>query len=170
MMQKNISVDKIRNSQKNVLFFCFVLLIMNVIFLFLGGLLDLFSEVKNLKAFGDDLFPTIALQYVPTFLSWIFIIGLVPPIFPSTDRAITALTSSFSIDLLDIQNHEDWNNRKKNRIRLLIHLSFALVFLLLMMIFKWIDDKSAILMIFTLASYSYGSLLGIFAFGILTRY
>jgi hypothetical protein len=90
-------------------------------------------------------------------------------LFPSADGAITALTSSFCIDLLGMQRSKDWDEAKQKKIRQRVHLSFAFVFLLIVMIFKWVDNKSIIDLILKIASYTYGPLLGLFAFGILTK-
>ncbi|HRH59129.1 MAG TPA: sodium:solute symporter, partial [Chitinophagaceae bacterium] len=95
MMQKNISVKTLKDSQKNMITFSVVLVIVNFLFLLLGGLLYLFAANKNLTAKPDDLFPTVALNYLPPFVAVIFIIGLISALFPSADGALTALTSSF---------------------------------------------------------------------------
>jgi Na+/proline symporter len=169
MMQKTISVKTLKDAQKNMVTIGITMLLVIGLFLFLGGLLNLYAAQQNITAVGDDLFPTLALQYMPPYLSIIFILALISALFPSADGAITALTSSFCIDLLGMQRNEQWDEARKKRIRQRIHLSFALVFFIMVMIFKWIDNKSIIDLLLKIASYTYGPLLGLFAFGILTK-
>lgn len=169
MMQKNISVKTLKDSQKNMVTFSIIQAMVVLLFLFLGGLLYLFAATNGVEATGDKLFPAVALQYMPPFISIVFIIALISALFPSADGAITALTSSFSIDLLGLKRREDWDDKKKQRVRKTVHLAFAAVFLLLVMVFKWIDNPSMIGVILKVAAYTYGPLLGLFGFGILTN-
>lgn len=170
MMQKNISVRTLKDSQKNVLTFGIIQALVVLLFLFLGGLLYLYGAQNGLQARPDRIFPTIALgQGIPAIISVIFIIALISALFPSADGAITALTSSFCIDILGLKRREDWSDKEKNRIRKSVHLTFAVVFLLFVLLFKWIDSPSMIGVILKVAGYTYGPLLGLFAFGILTR-
>ena len=169
MMQKNISVKTLKDAQKNMITIGFSMLLVITLFLFLGGLLNLFAAQQNVKEVGDALFPTLALQHMPPYLSIIFILALISALFPSADGAITALTSSFCIDLWGMQRNKDWDEAKQKKIRPRVHLGFAFVFLLIVMVFKWIDNKSIIDLILKIASYTYGPLLGLFAFGILTK-
>ena len=169
MMQKNISVKTLKDSQKNILTFSITMAIVNFLFLLLGGLLFLFASANNVKVSPDDLFPTVALEYLPKFVSIIFIIGLISALFPSADGALTALTSSFCIDIIGLKRRSDWDEKQKRRVRIGVHLSFALIFFLMVMIFKWIDNKSIIDVILKVAGFTYGPLLGLFAFGILTK-
>jgi SSS family transporter len=169
MMQKNISVKNLKDSQKNMITFSFVLVLVNFLFLLLGGLLYLFASTKNIAIKGDDLFPTVALGYLPSFISIIFIIGLISALFPSADGALTALTSSFCIDILGLKRRSDLDEQQKKKTRLTVHLIFAFIFFLCVMIFKWIDNKSIIDVILKVAGFTYGPLLALFAFGIFTK-
>lgn len=169
MMQKNISVKTLKDSQKNMLTFSVILVIVNLLFLLLGGLLYLFAASKNIPIKGDDLFPTVALSYLPPFVSVIFIIGLISALFPSADGALTALTSSFCIDILGLKRRENLSEKQRKKTRLLVHLIFAIIFFLCVMVFKWINDKSIIDIILKVAGYTYGPLLGLFSFGIFTK-
>jgi Na+/proline symporter len=135
----------------------------------LGGLLYLFAEINGVKVSNDDLFPTIALNYMPTALSIIFIIGLISALFPSADGALTALTSSYCIDILGLKRREDLDEKSRKKIRLAVHFIFAIIFFLAVMGFKLMDNKSIIDVILKVAGFTYGPLLGLFAFGILTR-
>lgn len=170
MMQKNISVRTLKDSQKNVMTLSFVLLFVNFLFLLMGGLLYLYAGANNLEVKGDDLFPAIALgNHLSTAIGVIFIIGLISALFPSADGALTALTSSFCIDILGLKRRDDLDEKAKRKTRLSVHLTFSVVFFLCVMLFKWIDDKSIIDVILKVAGYTYGPLLGLFAFGILTK-
>jgi Na+/proline symporter len=169
MMQKNISVKTLRDSQKNILTFSITMAVVNFLFLLLGGLLFLFAASNNIKVSPDDLFPTVALQYMPKLVSVIFIIGLISALFPSADGALTALTSSFCIDIIGMKRRTDLQEKQKKKIRIIVHLIFALIFFLMVMLFKWIDNKSIIDVILKVAGFTYGPLLGLFAFGILTK-
>lgn len=168
MMQKNISVKTLKDSQKNMMTFSSILLLVNILFLLLGGLLYLFAESRNIGIRGDDLFPAVALDHLPAWISFVFIIGLISALFPSADGALTALTSSFCIDMLGLKRREDLNEQQRKRRRMNVHLTFAVLFFLAVMIFKWIDNKSIIDIILKIAGYTYGPLLGLFAFGMLT--
>lgn len=169
MMQKNISVRTLKDSQKNMVTFCIILVVVNFLFLLMGGLLYLFASTQGINVPADDLFPTVALDYMPAAISIIFVIGLISALFPSADGALTALTSSFCQDLLGFKRRDDWDEKRKKRVRLYVHFSFALLFFLMVMIFKWIDNKSIIDVILKVAGFTYGPLLGLFAFGILTK-
>lgn len=169
MMQKNISVKTLKDSQKNVISMSIVLMVVILIFLFLGGLLYLYATQLNLDVTGDKLFPAIALQHMPPFVSVIFIIALISALFPSADGAITALTSTFCIDIIGMQRRNDLTDAQKKKMRQRVHLSFAAIFLLFVMMFKWINDSSMIGVILKVATFTYGPLLGLFTFGILLK-
>ncbi|RYY00844.1 MAG: sodium:solute symporter [Gammaproteobacteria bacterium] len=194
MMQKNISVRTLKDSQKNMITFSLIQAAVVLLFLFLGGLLYVYAmhngghyaqvaqngtSVTNflvpvngteVNVLGDTIFPTIALkQGLSPVIAIIFIIALISALFPSADGAITALTSSFCIDILGLKRREDWSDKQKNKVRKSVHLVFAVVFLLFVMLFKWINSTSMIGVILKVATYTYGPLLGLFAFGILTK-
>ena len=169
MMQKNISVKTLADSQKNIITLSIIMLMVVLLFLFLGGLLYLYAPTVGVMATGDKIFPAIVLGYLPATVQIIFVIALISALFPSADGAITALTSSFCIDILAMKRRISWDEAKQKRIRHQVHLGFAALFLLLMMVFKWADNPSMIGLILKLAGFTYGPLLGLFAFGILTR-
>jgi Na+/proline symporter len=169
MMQKNISVKTLKDSQKNIMTFSMVLMLVNFLFLVLGGVLYLYANSNGIKVPPDDLFPTIALSDAFSgSIGIIFIIALISALFPSVDGAITSLTSCFCIDILGLKKREGTEKEKK-RTRLKVHFSFALVFFLMVLIFKWMNDKLIIDFILKFAGVTYGPLLGLFAFGILTK-
>lgn len=189
MMQKNISVRNLRDSQKNMITLSLLQGIVVFIFLVLGGLLYLYAINKGASfqqvlvggkpqtqfildgknIIGDNLFPQIAFSYVPPFIGIIFILGLISALFPSADGALTALTSSFCIDIIGLKRNEEWNEAKKKKIRMTVHLTFAVIFFICVIFFKWIDNKSIIDIILKVAGYTYGPLLGLFSFGILSK-
>ena len=181
MMQKNISVKTLGDSQKNMLTLAVTMLGVILLFLFLGGLLYLFAEsngaamvndafmIGNTNVGKDNLFPTMALHYMPQAFSIVFIIALISALFPSADGAITALTSSFCIDILGIQQRDDLDEKGKKKLRQRVHLIFAGIFLIAVLGFKAINESSMIDVILKIATYTYGPLLGLFTFGILTK-
>jgi Na+/pantothenate symporter len=196
MMQKNISVKRLGDSQKNVMTMAVVMFGVLFLFLMLGGLLYMFVLSKGgaytditgeagvvkellvpdpahagqmLHVIGDKIFPSVAMNFLPSSITIIFIIALISALFPSADGALTALTSSFCIDILGLQKRADMNEKAKKRTRLSVHFSFAFVFLICIIIFHIINNNSIIDVILDLAGYTYGPLLGLFAFGIFTR-
>ncbi|MBL0336648.1 MAG: sodium:solute symporter [Chitinophagaceae bacterium] len=169
MMQKNISVRTLKGSQKNIMTFTAVLVFVNFLFLFLGGILYLYANANGITVSPDDLFPTIALSNAFSgAIGIIFIIALISALFPSVDGAITSITSSFCIDILGIKKSEA-SEKVKKRTRLKVHLTFTVVFFIMVLIFKAINDKLIINFILKFAGVTYGPLLGMFAFGILTK-
>lgn len=189
MMQKNISVRNLRDSQKNMISLSILQGVVVFIFLILGGLLYLFGLSKggafheamvngkpqtqflldNKNIIGDNIFPQIAFNYLPPVIGIIFILGLISALFPSADGALTALTSSFCIDIIGLKRNKEWSEKRKKNIRMSVHITLAVVFFLCVIIFKMIDNKSIIDIILKLAGYTYGPLLGLFAFGIFTN-
>ena len=169
MMQKNISVKSLKDSQKNMMSFATVLLLVNFLFLFLGGILYLYASTKGIAVAPDDLFPTIALSDAFSgTIGVLFIIALISALFPSVDGAITSLTSCFCIDILGL-NKSTSTEKEKKHTRLKVHFSFAIVFFILVLAFKAINDKLIIDFILKFAGITYGPLLGLFGFGILTK-
>ncbi|MCC6186272.1 MAG: sodium:solute symporter [Chitinophagaceae bacterium] len=170
MMQKNISVSNVKDAQKNMLLFGFVQMVVVFIFLLLGGLLALYASTKGIDAVGDNLFPTVAINSgLPFFITVIFLIGLVSALFPSADGALTALTSSFCIDIIGLKRREDWSEQKRAQVRYAVHISFSVVFLFCIFFFRQVDNGSLIDILLKVAGFTYGPLLGLFAFGILTK-
>ncbi|MFM7015820.1 MAG: sodium:solute symporter [Bacteroidota bacterium] len=173
MMQKNISVKTLGGAQKNVVSLGLILIIVNFLFLFLGGLLYIYAGKVGIDSTAatfksDNLFPDMALNYFPPVMGFVFIIALISALFPSADGAITALTSSFCIDILGIQRNENWQESKQLQIRRIVHIAFALLFLFAVLYFYWLDNRSIIDLILKLGGYTYGPLLGLFVFGMFT--
>ncbi|HEU4717188.1 MAG TPA: sodium:solute symporter [Bacteroidia bacterium] len=172
MMQKNISCRSLKDAQKNMLTFSGILVVVNLLFLSLGVLLLEYVSRNGITGVqrSDDLFPTIALNYLGPASALFFIIGLISAAYPSADGALTALTASFCIDILGFNNPEkSVDEKKKKMIRHIVHICFAVVLLLVIVVFRIINDDSVLRTLFAVASYTYGPLLGLFAFGILTK-
>jgi Na+/proline symporter len=170
MMQKNLSCRNIREAQKNMFTFSGILVFVNLLFLFLGALLLIFVQSKGLiVASSDDLFPTVAIRYLGPVAGVIFLIGLISAAFPSADGALTSLTTSISIDFLELDKKEGISEKAKTKIRYIVHLSIALVFFFSVLIFSTLRDKAVIDKIFTIAGYTYGPLLGLYSFGLFTK-
>ena len=150
MMQKNLTCRNLRDAQKNIFWFCVILVIANLLFLFLGALLYLYSESVNfqLPTSTDDLYPLLALNELGFLTSIIFILGIIAAAYSSADSALTSLTTSFCIDFLDIQKR---NNKRKTR--LLVHIGFSILLFIVILIFNEINDESVINSIFKAAGY-----------------
>jgi Na+/proline symporter len=169
MMQKTISVKTLGDSQKNLLSLTAVLVVVLSSFLFLGGLLYLYAPQVGVSVGGDRIFPAVVMGHLPAAVQIIFLIALISALFPSADGAITALTSTFCIDILGIKRRDDLSEAARMRLRRHVHLGFAFLFLAMVMVFKWLDDPSMIGVVLKVAGYTYGPLLGLFAFGMITK-
>jgi len=170
MMQKNLSCKNIKEAQKNMFTFSFILVFVNLLFLFLGAILLIFVQSKGITvASTDDIFPTIAIRYLGPVAGIVFLIGLISAAFPSADGALTSLTTSVSIDFLGLEKRKGLTEKAKTRIRYIVHLSIALVFFISVIMFSTLNDKAVIDKLFTIAGYTYGPLLGLYSFGLFTR-
>lgn len=167
MMQKNLSCPNIKDAQKNMYFFSVIIVFVNFLFLILGAMLLLYSQTRGVSvAFTDELFPTIAFKYLGTVAGIVFLIGLISASFPSLGGALTALTTSVSIDFLRLDRRKDISEASLTRIRYTIHITIAIIFLVCIMIFRALNDKAVIDKLFTIAGYTYGPLLGLYTFGL----
>lgn len=170
MMQKNLSCRNITEAQKNMFWFSTVLVFVNLMFMTLGALLYTYTDAMQIvrPAKGDDLYPMLALgNYFHPVIGILFIIGLIAAAYSSADSALTALTTSFSIDILNINRYGE---KKKTKIRKLVHIGITLVMAGVIILFKEINNDSVISSVFTVAGYTYGPLLGLYAFGLFTRW
>ncbi len=172
MMQKNLSCKNIGEAKKNMFTFTAVLFVVNLLFLVLGAVLCFYASQKNIAIdpkHTDDLFPNVALHYLGTIPGLLFIIGLISAAYPSADGALTALTTAFCFDFLGIHKNEKLTDEKRKRIRYTVHAIFAVILLLWVTLFRIINDDAVIRNLFKAASYTYGPLLGLYAFGLMTR-
>lgn len=178
MMQKNLSCKNIGDAQKNMFTFSFILVFANLIFLALGALLFIFAQEKGITLpmsesgalQSDQIYPTIALTYLPATTGIIFILGLIAAAYSSADSALTSLTTSFCVDFLDFEKRKEESFVSLKRTRLFVHIGFSVILFLIIILIQAFDAGSVLSQIFRWAGYTYGPLLGMFAFGILTKW
>ena len=168
MMQKNLTCKNLKDAQKNMVTFSVVLIFVNILFLVLGLMLTQYAAKNGISASKDDLFPTIAmLPEIGIVTSAFFLLGLIAAAYSSADSALTSLTTSFCFDILDIENKPEIQRRS---LRKRVHIGFSIVLILVILLFDLIfKDVSVIWELFKAAGYTYGPLLGLFAFGLLTK-
>jgi len=170
MMQKNLSCKNLKDAQKNMYWYGFAFLPVNLIFLSLGVLLFIFAQQQGIAIpeQTDELFPIIATQgYLPVVVSILFILGIVAAAYSSADSALTSLTTSFTVDIL---NPKGKTEEEVKNIRRRVHIAISIVMAAVIMVFKAVNNESVISAIFTVAGYTYGPLLGLYAFGMFTRF
>ncbi|HDP55599.1 MAG TPA: sodium:solute symporter [Bacteroidetes bacterium] len=170
MMQKNLSCRNLSDAKKNMYWYGFAFLPVNLIFLSLGVLLFVFANQMGIAIpeQTDELFPIIATQgYLPKVVSILFILGIVAAAYSSADSALTALTTSFTIDILNPKNKTEIELKS---IRKKVHVGISILIALVIMLFRAINDQSVISALFTVAGYTYGPLLGLYAFGLFTPF
>lgn len=169
MMQKNLTCKTLKDAQKNMFWFTIVLTVVNFIFLCLGLLLTVYAAQNGIDAHKDDLFPILAKNHLGIGVFVFFLIGLIAAAYSSADSALTALTTSFSIDILDIEKKLGTEAQIAKRKQ--IHVLFSIVLILVIVSFKYlIKDESVIAKLFVFAGYTYGPLLGLYAFGLFTKW
>jgi len=172
MMQKNISCRNLKEAQKNMFTFSGILVVVNIMFLTLGAVLYMYASTKGIEIPGktDNLFPEIAFNHLGPIAGLIFMIGLVSAAYPSADGALTALTTSFCVDFLGFKDKSKLNEKQKKKVRYMVHLSFAAILMIVILIFRALNNEAVINAIYTAAGYTYGPLLGLFAFGLFTKF
>ena len=169
-MQKNLSCRNLKDAQKNMTVFSTILIFVDLIFLSLGALLYIYSN--NIGAMIPDdpdmLFPNIALKVgLPSYVGILFIIGIIAAAYSSADSALTSLTTSFCVDIIEFDKQEPVQQIKTRKY---VHLLLSFVLLCVILIFNEINNKSVVNSLFTVAGYTYGPLLGMFSFGLFTNY
>ncbi|MDX1912705.1 MAG: sodium:solute symporter [Saprospiraceae bacterium] len=187
LMQKNLACKNIREAQKNMLVFCVYLVVINFLFLILGALLYLYAGSIGLEipARTDHLYPKIAFNHLDAVAGIFFILGLIGSTYASSDSALTALTTSFCVDFLNFEKGKNLSDtafayeeermaylqKQENRLRktrTLVHLGFSALFVVIILILNAVSDSAVISLIFKIAGYTYGPLLGLFLFGLFT--
>ncbi len=170
MMQKNLTCRSLRDAQKNMFTFSFILIFVNLLFLALGALLYLYAANVGLDIpeRSDQLYPTIAIQHLAPVAGIVFILGLIAAAYSSADSTLTALTTSFCIDFLDLYN-QDRSEADKKRIRMMVHVGMSFLLFFIVLFFAALNNTAVINQLFKAAGYTYGPLLGLFSFGILLR-
>ncbi len=178
LMQKNLSCATIVEAQKNMFTFTGIFVIINIFFLSVGALLYLFATKNNISIpvdlvtgnpRTDLLFPEIAFNHLSILPSVVFLLGLTAATFATTDSALTALTTSFCVDFLNMDKIENATKSNQVKKRHSVHLGFSLLMFFVIIIFNYINDASVITMIFKVASYTYGPLLGLYSFGLFMK-
>jgi len=172
MMQKNLSCKNIHDAKKNMYWYGAAFVPANLLFMSLGALLYLFASQHHIQLpeRSDDLFPLLATQgFMAPIVGVLFIIGLVAAAYSSADSALTALTTSFSVDILSIEKRTI-SDKQKERIRKWVHIFISIVLGLVIIVFKALNNQSVVSAIFTFAGYTYGPLLGLYAFGLFTKH
>lgn len=174
LMQKNLTCKSIGEAQKNMYSFTTILVVVNFLFLLLGGALYVFAETKGItlpmdaagNVLTDNVFPTLALGDFGILAGVFFLLGITASSYASADSALAALTTGFCIDFLNFKRREE---KEKQRIKLLVHIGFSVLFLVIILIMKELQSTDLITIVLTVASYTYGPLLGLFFFGILSK-
>ncbi|MCF8364695.1 MAG: sodium:solute symporter [Bacteroidales bacterium] len=171
MMQKNLSCRNLRDAQKNIISLSWILVPVNFLFLSLGAALMIFVREKGIEITGtsDSLFPQVALRHLGPVAAIVFIIGLISAAYSSADSALTALTTSFSVDVLGINRRKNLSEKQRKNIRYKVHFGITFLLILVIVFFKSINNDAVISELFTVAGYTYGPLLGLFAFGLFTH-
>jgi Na+/proline symporter len=168
-MQKNLACRSLRDAQKNLLLFSVIVVVVNLFFLALGALLYHYAQVKGIAipAKTDLLFPTLALEHLGVFAALVFVIGLTAATFNSADSVLTTLTTSFLIDVVGVRNVGDADQtRRRHR----VHVGFAVALLAVILTFRVLNKDAVIDLVLKMAGYTYGPLLGLFTFGLFTRW
>ncbi|WP_207432637.1 sodium:solute symporter [Sabulibacter ruber] len=168
MMQKNLSCKNLKEAQKNMLSFTFIILLVNILFLSLGALLYMFADAKGiaLPENGDLVFPELALNHFSAFAGITFILGITAITYASADSALTALTTSFCVDFLDFKNRPE---AQRIRLKNWTHLGFSVLMVIVIIIFRIVNDESVVQAVFKVAGYTYGPLLGLYSFGMFNK-
>lgn len=175
LMQKNLSCATIGEAQKNMFTFTGIFVLINIFFLSVGALLYIYATKNGIevpldlitgKPRTDLLFPEIAFHHLTLVPAIVFLLGLTAATFATTDSALTALTTSFCVDFLGMDKAANQNKPNMVRNRHLVHIGFSLLMFLVILLFNSLTDQSVVSMIFTVASYTYGPLLGLYAFGL----
>ena len=177
LMQKNLSCKNISEAQKNMFTFTGIFVIINLFFLGVGALLYIYANQNGISVPTDNLgntrtdllFPEIAFNHLALIPSIIFLLGLTAATFATTDSALTALTTSFCVDFLGMDKAENQNKPNIVRTRHLVHVTFSLLMFLVIVVFNSLNDKSVVSMIFKIAGYTYGPLLGLYSFGLFLK-
>lgn len=168
IMQKNLTCKTLYDAQKNMFWFSLTLVVVNLLFLTLGAMLYIYSEMKGISvpAVSDELFPRLAFQELGPLVGIMFLLGITASSYASADSALAGLTTSFCIDFLHFKNKTE---EVKSRQKFLVHVGFSFLFLVIILIFKEINERSVIDAVLTVAGYTYGPLLGLFSFGLFTK-
>lgn len=168
LMQKNLTCKNIGEAQKNMFWFTVVLVFVNLLFLSLGALLYVYAAAKGITPpeRTDDFYPMLALNDLGMVVGITFLLGITAATYASSDSALTALTTAFCVDFMNIGNKPE---KQRAKIKFWVHIGFSVLFYIVIVIFNKLNSKEVITAVFDLAGYTYGPLLGLFSFGVFTR-
>lgn len=168
LMQKNLTCKNIGEAQKNMFWFTLTLVFVNLLFLCLGVLLYVFArrEGIGIPARTDDLYPLLALSHLGLVVAITFLLGITAATYASADSALTALTTSFCVDFMNVQRRPE---AERSRIKQIVHIGFSLLFYVVILVFRRVNSKEVITAVFDIAGYTYGPLLGLYAFGLFSK-
>lgn len=178
LMQKNLSMKTIGEAQKNMFTFTGIFVVLNIFFLSVGALLYIFATKNGIeipldhitgKPRTDLLFPEIALNHLTTIPAIVFMLGLTAATFATTDSALTALTTSFCVDFLGMNKKENAEKKDAVKKRHIVHVVFSLLMFFVIIIINSLNSSSVVSLIFLIASYTYGPLLGLYSFGLFVK-
>ncbi|WP_224483325.1 sodium:solute symporter [Robertkochia aurantiaca] len=168
MMQKNLTCRSLKDAQKNMFWFTIVLTIVKFLFLVLGLMLTLYARKYGIDAHRDDLFAVLASEKLGLAVFVFFLIGLIAAAYSSADSALTSLTTSFSVDILQIEKR--YTKQRQIQVRKRIHIIISVLLILVIIAFKYIiKNESVIERLFVFAGYTYGPLLGLYTFGLFSK-
>ncbi|MVM34063.1 sodium:solute symporter [Spirosoma sp. HMF4905] len=168
LMQKNLTCKNIGEAQKNMFWFTVTLVFVNFMFLSLGVLLYVYAQREGIEipARTDDLYPMLALNHLGLVVAITFLLGITAATYASADSALTALTTSFCVDFMDVEKRPEV---ERSRIKHIVHIGFSLLFYIVIIVFRQLNSKEVITAVFDIAGYTYGPLLGLYAFGIFSQ-
>jgi len=168
IMQKNLTCKNLGEAQKNMFWFSLTLVVVNLLFLTLGALLYIYSGQKGLAlpAYSDELFPRLAFNELGPLVGVMFLLGITASSYASADSALAGLTTSFCIDFLKFRDKAE---SVKKQQKFIVHIGFSFLFLIIIVIFKEVNERSVIDAVLNVAGYTYGPLLGLFSFGLFTK-
>ena len=168
LMQKNLTCKNIGEAQKNMLWFTVTLVFVNFMFLSLGVLLFVYAQREGIAipTRTDDLYPLLALNHLGLVVAITFLLGITAATYASADSALTALTTSFCIDFMNVEKRPE---TERSRIKQVVHIGFSLLFYVVIIVFRQLNSKEVITAVFDIAGYTYGPLLGLYAFGIFSK-
>lgn len=164
LMQKNLTCKNIGEAQKNMFWFTVTLVFVNFLFLSLGVLLYVFAQREGIAipTRTDDLYPLLALNHLGLLVGITFLLGITAATYASSDSALTALTTSFCVDFMNVEKRPE---AERSRIKQIVHIGFSVLFFIVIIIFRQLNSKEVITAVFDIAGYTYGPLLGLYAFG-----
>ncbi|WAC40414.1 sodium:solute symporter [Pedobacter sp. SL55] len=178
LMQKNLSMKTIGEAQKNMFTFTGIFVVLNIFFLSVGALLYIFATKNGIaipldhvtgNPRTDLLFPEIALNHLTTIPAIVFMLGLTAATFATTDSALTALTTSFCVDFLGMNKKENAEKPDAVKKRHTVHIAFSILMFLVILMINALNSSSVVSLIFLIASYTYGPLLGLYSFGLFVK-